>query len=89
MTKQLILHGRVQGVGMRFFIQRTAKAFSINGTVRNQSDGTVKAILQGDERVVSTMITVIQSSAPGTITHIDEATLETDREYTRFHIRLF
>jgi acylphosphatase len=73
---------------MRFFIQRTAKTFSVTGWVRNRFDGSVEALLQGEERVLDTMITVLRSSAPGTITELEERIEETQTVYGRFQIRL-
>ena len=37
----IIVHGRVQGVGFRQFAQRIASENSISGFCRNQSNGTV------------------------------------------------
>ena len=43
MNKAVILkvYGRVQGVGFRFYTQKTAKEMNITGHVRNKSDGSV------------------------------------------------
>ncbi|MDE2399902.1 MAG: acylphosphatase [Patescibacteria group bacterium] len=51
MTKQCIciISGRVQGVLFRDFTSRLAKKFSLNGTVENLSDGTVRVVAEGDE----------------------------------------
>lgn len=43
MNKAVILkvYGRVQGVGFRFYTQKTAKEMNVTGWVRNKSDGSV------------------------------------------------
>lgn len=52
----LVVHGRVQGVGYRAFVEREAKSRSLHGWVRNCRDGTVEALLAGDAPVVEDMI---------------------------------
>lgn len=52
----LIVHGRVQGVGYRAFVEHEAKRRELNGWVRNCADGTVEALLAGDVAVVEDMI---------------------------------
>ena len=43
-----IVHGRVQGVGFRFFVLRQAVALGLKGWVRNVSGGTVEVLAEGD-----------------------------------------
>jgi len=44
------VYGRVQGVGYRDFVRRRARAFGINGYVRNMVDGSVEIVAEGEER---------------------------------------
>ena len=46
-TKHLIISGKVQGVGYRAWMVRTAAQEKLGGWVRNRSDGTVEALLHG------------------------------------------
>ena len=46
----LVVTGIVQGVGYRWFVQRTARALGINGTVRNAEDGTVEIICEAPDK---------------------------------------
>ena len=34
-AKRIIVHGRVQGVGFRFFVQHTGTRLGVSGDVRN------------------------------------------------------
>ncbi len=44
-----IIHGRVQGVGFRFFAQLRASELGLTGYVRNRWDGTVEVVAEGEE----------------------------------------
>ena len=52
----LIVHGRVQGVGYRAFVEHEAKRRDLQGWVRNCGDGTVEALLVGDGAAIEDMI---------------------------------
>jgi acylphosphatase len=45
----LTVHGRVQGVGFRFFAQEAAEALGVVGWVRNGWDRSVEIEAQADE----------------------------------------
>lgn len=46
-TVQVRILGRVQGVGYRVWLQRTALQRGLSGWVRNRIDGSVEAVMQG------------------------------------------
>jgi len=52
MQKQAILkiYGKVQGVFFRDFSRRKAKELNLFGWVRNEPDGTVQIIVEGEEK---------------------------------------
>jgi acylphosphatase len=58
------VHGRVQGVFYRDWTVRNARELGLSGWVRNQPDGTVAALLQGDEAAVRQMIERMRSGPP-------------------------
>ncbi len=55
-TLHLIIHGRVQGVGYRAWTVVRAKELHLSGWVRNRSDGTVEAVIIGEEEALGMMI---------------------------------
>ena len=55
-TRHLCISGRVQGVGYRDALRRQALACGLAGWVRNRLDGTVEALLQGEDRRVEEVI---------------------------------
>jgi acylphosphatase len=48
----IIVRGRVQGVGFRFFTRDVADVFKMTGWVRNCMDGSVEMEVQGDESMI-------------------------------------
>jgi len=45
----VIISGDVQGVGYRSFLKREAQKLGICGWVKNRDDGTVEAVIQGED----------------------------------------
>ncbi len=52
----VILSGRVQGVGYRAWTQKTARVLSLSGWVRNLADGTVQARFVGPRATIEQML---------------------------------
>lgn len=48
----LLIAGRVQGVGYRYFTQVVATQLGLRGYVRNRRDGTVEVMVEGPRRVI-------------------------------------
>jgi acylphosphatase len=55
-TRHLVITGRVQGVGYRNYMEYKARQFHITGWVRNRSDGSVEAVIQGTPENVAALI---------------------------------
>ena len=52
-ARRAVVRGVVQGVGFRFFAQRSARALGVRGWVRNRADGCVESVAEGDETAVA------------------------------------
>lgn len=63
-TKHLIISGRVQGVGFRFFTYRIAKELGIKGWVQNLQDGTVETVVTGSHENVEKMVDKLKEGPP-------------------------
>jgi acylphosphatase len=70
-AKHIIFKGHVQGVGFRYTTRRIASQFPVTGYVRNQPDGTVEAVIQGEEADIQNCLTEIQDQFSGHIRDID------------------
>lgn len=88
-TYELIISGRVQGVGMRYFINRSASKFAVTGFVKNKYNGTVLSHVQGDEKEIDAFIEYIKRNAPGKIDDLVKTEIITNNEYHKFTVRLF
>jgi acylphosphatase len=64
-VRHVTLHGRVQGVGFRYWTERTALALGLDGWVRNRRDGTVEAVFAGPPARVEAMIGACRRGPPG------------------------
>ena len=61
---RLTISGRVQGVGYRDWTMRTAERLGLAGWVRNRSDGSVEALIVGDDQTVGRMIESCRRGPP-------------------------
>lgn len=51
----IIVSGKVQGVGFRYFVLMTCNTLKLTGTVRNSLDGSVEIYAQGKESHLLTL----------------------------------
>jgi acylphosphatase len=63
-TRQIRVKGRVQGVGFRDALRAEALRIGVKGWVRNRADGSVEAVLQGDDAAVGRLISWAQRGPP-------------------------
>jgi acylphosphatase len=54
--RQVMIQGRVQGVGYRAWVEHQARVHHLEGWVRNRRDGSVEALFAGPADTVSNMI---------------------------------
>jgi acylphosphatase len=69
---RLTVHGRVQGVGFRAFVEHEAAQRRLEGWVRNRRDGSVETLIAGDGHVLDEMIAVFRRGpAVGLVERMD------------------
>jgi len=60
----LVIEGRVQGVWFRESTRREAVALKLTGWVKNRSDGTVEALIEGPEHEVNRLVSWCRKGPP-------------------------
>jgi acylphosphatase len=82
-TLHLDIRGRVQGVWFRESMRREAEALGVSGWVRNAADGSVEAVIQGDDASVARLVDWCRHGPPlARVDHVEVS--ETSGEFTGF-----
>ncbi len=68
-----IVRGQVQGVGFRFYTQRTARRLGLTGSVRNRLDGSVDVEVHGPKAAVAVLLQWLRTGPPSAV--VDSVTL--------------
>jgi acylphosphatase len=83
MAKHLIIRGRVQGVGFRDAMRWEAERLGVTGWVRNCRDGTVEAVVAGDNATVAEIVQWAHRGPPAAkVTEV--VVVETDGSFAAF-----
>jgi acylphosphatase len=64
-ARRVVVSGRVQGVGFRFFVESRAAAEGVHGWVRNLADGRVEAFIEGDQESVDRVEAALRRGPSG------------------------
>jgi acylphosphatase len=60
----ILIRGRVQGVGFRFYAQDTAQELGLAGWVRNLPDGSVEAYAEGPREELDSFLKQLYKGPP-------------------------
>lgn len=63
-TVRVVIRGRVQGVGFRAWARARARELGLSGSVRNQPDGSVSAVIHGETPAIDAMLEALCSGPP-------------------------
>lgn len=86
-ARKYIVSGRVQGVGYRFFAQRTAQRLGLKGYVKNLWDGNVEAYAIGDEAALEEFKRQLAEGPLGArVKSVEESEAPVESRYKRFEI---
>ncbi len=83
----LIVSGRVQGVGFRWFTEREALKRNIRGFVRNLEDGRVEILAQGEASALAGFVDAIRRGPPASrVERVHSSSVEVDPARSAFRI---
>jgi acylphosphatase len=86
-AKMITVHGRVQGVGFRYFVEHTANSLSLKGSVRNCPDSTVEIVVEGDAGKMAEFIKQVeQGPSLARVRSLDIADIPVQGRYKSFSI---
>jgi acylphosphatase len=85
--RRVVVHGFVQGVYFRDTVRRQAVTRGVAGWVRNNRDGTVEAVFEGEADAVEQLIALCRDGPRGArVDHVDVVE-ETPEGVSGFAIR--
>lgn len=86
-ARTFLISGSVQGVGYRFFAQRSAARHQVRGYVKNLEDGRVEAYVEGSERSVNGFrLDLGAGPVNANVSQIEELVQEPNGLYSNFRI---
>jgi acylphosphatase len=86
-AKRIVVHGRVQGVGFRFFVQHMGCRFGLAGDVRNTPESTVEIIVEGDARQMARFLREVEKGPSlARVERVDVWDIEPTGAYGSFQI---
>jgi acylphosphatase len=72
--RRVVVHGSVQGVFFRDSTRRRAEQHRVAGWVRNNWDGTVEAVFEGETDAVERLVSFCREGPRGArVDHVDVA----------------
>ena len=87
-ARRLLISGRVQGVGFRYFTQDMAWREGLTGWVRNLADGRVEAYLEGEADAVTRAERAIRQGPRGArVDDVQVDAQEPSGRYAEFEVR--
>jgi len=82
----LKIHGQVQGVSFRHYTKQVANKLNLTGWVKNNSDGTVELIVEGEEQAINKLKQACQKFPSAKIDKIEENWSTCKNEFSAFNI---
>ncbi len=90
MNEQLhaVVHGRVQGVSFRHYTVLKAQDLGLTGWVRNQSDGTVETVAEGEREKLDQFLSWLHSGPPSAhVTRVEAHWYTAAGRFAGFNVR--
>lgn len=82
-----LVHGQVQGVGYRFFVERQAKEPGLSGYTRNLRDGAVEVVVEGPRAGLEKLVVQLrQGPRMARVERVETTWAEATGEFSGFRI---
>ena len=88
MKKYLVISGKVQGVGFRYWMKNLAIKNNIDGWVKNKMSGVVEALIIGEEKDVQKLIKLCEIG-PSSATIININVNDYEHDYSKRGFNIF
>ncbi len=86
-ARRIIVCGRVQGVGFRYYVQRIGSRLGLTGDVRNRSDLTVEIEVEGEPRRIAAFIKEVEKGpSMAWVERVDVQEIPVRGDYSSFLI---
>jgi len=86
-ARKFVISGEVQGVGFRYFAQRSAARHQVRGYVRNLEDGRVEALAEGPAKAVEEFkLDLAAGPSYSKVEHLEETVLDPTGRYPTFRV---
>lgn len=82
------VHGRVQGVGFRYFVLEQASRLHLRGWVANDPSGAVSVLAEGPRDSLDVLLEALRDGPPAArVDRVDTTWSAATGEFTRFGVR--
>ena len=86
-ARKYLISGEVQGVGYRYFAQRSSAKHQVRGYVKNLADGRVEVLVEGNAKAVEAFRQDLAAGpAHSRVSQIEELVNEPSGLYSTFRI---
>ena len=83
-----VIHGRVQGVGFRYFVVERALSLGLRGYARNRDDGSVEVLALGPRPVLENLLALLwRGPTAAQVTQVEVDWGEPSTHVSGFHVR--
>lgn len=86
-ARKFLISGDVQGVGYRFFAQRSSATHQVRGYVKNLADGRVEVLAEGNAKAVDAFrLDLAAGPRYSRVSLVEELVVEPSGLYSAFRI---
>ena len=82
----LVIEGRVQGVGYRYYAKMKAESLGIRGSVQNLRDGSVFVTAQGEKEAMDNFVRWCYKGPPGAMVRNIKKVKGKTEEFSEFSV---